>query len=138
MFSEVSRQTLLTNVRSDKSVHVRNERSKIRESLEGRIYQSKLREFGRLYKSPKCGQKIWHIFQLTYVRSEKSADVRTYQSATREYGRICKLIQTPWWSQRKYQQSDLSFRWMATVALVSVHCTVLYCTVLTLMYCTVL
>jgi hypothetical protein len=55
---------------------------KLGKTSEGRIYQSKLREFGRLYKLPKCGQKIWQIFQMTYVRSERAADVRIYQSAT--------------------------------------------------------
>ena len=118
---------------------------KLRKSSEGRIYQTELREFGRLYKLLMCGQKIWEIFQLTYVRSERAADVRTYQSATREFGRICNLIQTPWWSQHKYQQTDLTFRWLLTVVLVSVRCTLLYCTVLyftvlhfTLLYYTVL
>jgi hypothetical protein len=57
---------------------------KLGKSSEGRIYESKFREFGRLFKLPEYGKKIWQIFQITYVRSEKLADFKTYRTATRD------------------------------------------------------
>lgn len=48
---------------------------KLGKSSEGRSYQSKLREFGRLYKLPKPGQK-------------KFADFPAYLRTIREVGRL--------------------------------------------------